>query len=137
MARRLRRLSAKKPANLDAADELLGRARKCFGRPEYDQTFEAEPGSSAATLRRIAWSHDERRIELRQLHPLRGGPVFLSVSAAAALRELGAAGLAPFPEPARSEPWWQRSLAPPKPLEPEESAALGDAFVRLLAQLDH
>lgn len=118
-------------------DELIGRARKCFGRPEYDQTFEAEPGSSAATLRRIVWNHDERRIELRQLHPLRGGPVFLSVSAAPTLRELGTAGLAPFPEPARSAPWWQRSLEPPKPVEPEESAALGDAFVQLLAQLDH
>ncbi len=118
-------------------DELARRGRTCFGVPEFDQTFEAEPGSPRATLRRIGWIHGDRRIELRQLHPLRGGRVFLSVTTSATIREIGAAGLAGFPEPDRSESWWRRPTAPPRPATAEERKQLGDAFVRLLSQLDH
>ena len=120
-----------------ALDGLSRRAQRCFGAPRFDQKFEAEPGSPAATLRRIGWTHGERRIELRQLHPLRGGPVFLSISSNTALRALGKAGHAPFPEPDRSEPWWQRETSPLEPVTAEEQSALDDRFARLLAQLDH
>ncbi len=118
-------------------DELSRRARTCFGEPEYDQTFEAEPGSPKATLRRIGWRHGDRQIELRQLHPLRGGPVYLSVSRRATLREIGTAGVVPFSEPDRSAPWWQRSLEAPRPVTPEEREELGLAVLGLLSQLDH
>ena len=118
-------------------DALVERARRCFGRPDFDQTFEAEPGFPAATYRRVGWSHGERRIELRQLHPLRGGPVYLTLSSTPALRELVAAGLAPHPEPVQSAPWWQRPMTPLEPAAPAEREARGKAFVRLLAQLDH
>ena len=118
-------------------DELGRRARVCFGPPEYDQTFEAEPGSSRATLRRMLWKHGDRQIELRQLHPLRGGPVYLSVTATGPLREIGAAGRAPPPEPDRTESWWRRPATPLVPASPAERDRLGRDFMRFLAELDH
>ena len=118
-------------------NELGQRGRACFGPPDYDQTIEAEPGSPTATLRRIGWTHGDRRIELRQLHPLRGGPVYLSISLDAVLHQIGAAGVARFPEPDRSGPWWQRTLKAPAPVQAEEQKRLGQAFVGLLSQLDH
>lgn len=118
-------------------DELSRRASVCFGPPEYDQKFEAEPGSPLATLRRIGWVHGGRRIELRQLHPLRGGPVYLSVSESATLREIGAARVADFPPPDRSGPWWQRSMKVLVPATDAEQKRLGDEFLGLISQLDH
>lgn len=118
-------------------DELVRRGSICFGPPDYDQKFEAEPGSPVATLRRIGWTHGDRRIELRQLHPLRGGPVYLSVTRSAVLREIGAAKLTPFPVPDRSGPWWQRSMQALRPATDEEQKKLGSAFLGLLSQLDH
>jgi len=118
-------------------DELAERGRFCLGTADLDQTFEAEPGSAEATLRRVVWTHEDRRIELRQLHPLGGGPVYLSATDLAALRAMGAAERAPFPDPSRSAPWWQRSLRPPKPADPEERAHLGRRFLALIGELSH
>jgi hypothetical protein len=118
-------------------DELVRRARICLGPPLYDQRFEAEPGSPRATLRRIGWRHGSLEIELRQLHPLRGGPVYLTVTRRGALREIAAAGVVRPPDPERTAPWWQRSMAAPRPASPAERKDLGDRFARLLSQLDH
>jgi hypothetical protein len=118
-------------------DEYGRRAAICFGAPEYDQTFEAEPGSAMATLRRIGWTHGDRRIELRQLHPLRGGPVYLTVTRTVVIRDMAAAGVARYPDPDRSGPWWERPTAAPQPAKPDERTALGHQFVELLAQIDH
>lgn len=118
-------------------DEFSRRASTCFGPPEFDQTFRAEPGSADATIRRIGWTHGERRIELRQLHPLRGGPVYLTVTSEKTMRALARAGLSGFPPPRSTEPWWRRSLEAPRPVAPEERKRLGDAFQGLLSQLDH
>lgn len=118
-------------------DVYSDRAKVCFGRPDYDQKFEAEPGSGHATFHRIGWTHGERRIEVRQLHPLRGGPVYLSVSDNAILREVSSSSVAMFPEPERSAPWWQRSMRLPEPASEEERERLGSSFLLLLSQLDH
>jgi hypothetical protein len=117
--------------------EFLRRAEICFGTPEYDQTFEAEPGSPKATLRRVAWIHGDRRIELRQLHPLRGDRVYLTITTSETLREIAAAGFRVFPEPDRSEPWWRRPTQAPRPATADERDALGRRFAALLSQLDH
>lgn len=119
-----------------ALDALAERARACLGRPVLDQTFEAEPGSPKATYRRIVWRHDDRRIELRQLHPLRGGPVHLVVGSRPVLRAMGDAGVSPPPLPATTVPWWRRGAAPVVPVAPDEAEALGLAFLRLLAHAD-
>jgi len=118
-------------------DEFLRRGEICFGAPEYDQTFEAEPGSPKATLRRVAWAHGDRRIELRQLHPLRGGAVYLTIQQVEPLREMVASGARAWPEPDRSAPWWQRSTGIPRPATAEEREELGRRFGVLLSQLDH
>lgn len=118
-------------------DELAERGRFCLGEADLDQTFEAEPGSADATLRRVVWTHESRRIELRQLHPLGGGPVYLSATDVATLRAIGAEERAPFPDPSRSAPWWTRSLRPPKPAAPEERARLGKRFLSLIGELSH
>ena len=117
--------------------EFVRRATICLGPPESDQLFEAEPGSPRATLRRAVWSHGDRVIELRQLHPLRGGPVYLTVTRQGALREIAAVGGALYPEPDRNAPWWQRSMRVPEPVTSEERVQLGAAFVILLSQVDH
>ncbi len=136
---RVYRIRWRLPAEFErpVIDELGRRARLCFGPPEYDQTFEARPGSSKATLRRIRWKHGDRQIELRQLHPLRGGPVYLSVALLGPLREIGAAGRAVPADPDRSGPWWRRPAQPLVPATDAERDRLGRAFVRFLAQLDH
>lgn len=118
-------------------DEFVRRGEICFGSPEYDQTFEAEPGSAKATLRRVAWRHGERLIELRQLHPLRGGPVYLTVTTVETIREIAAAGSRAFPDPDRSEPWWRRPTEQVRPATDEERETLGGRFARLLSQVDH
>lgn len=118
-------------------EELAERGRFCLGTADLDQTFEAEPGSAQATLRRVVWTHENRRIELRQLHPLGGGPVYLSATDLEALRAMGAAERAPFPDPSRSGPWWTRSLRPPKPADPGERAQLGRRFLALIGELSH
>lgn len=117
--------------------ELIRRARVCFGAPDYDQKFEAEPSSPKATLQRIGWTHSEIRIELRQLHPLRGGPVYLTVSQNEMLREVGASRVPLFPEPDRSAPWWERSMHALVPVGDEEREKLGSEFLGLLSQFDH
>jgi hypothetical protein len=113
---------------------LAARMETCLGTPRADQTFEAEPGSPDATLRRVEWREHGRVIELRQLHPLTGGPVFVTATDEARLRALGAAGGRPFPEPTRSGPWWERAR-PPEPATPDEAAALADALLGLLPLL--
>lgn len=118
-------------------DELVRRAGVCLGRAEYDQTIEAEPGSADATLRRIGWKHGDRMIELRQLHPLHGGAVYLTVRSNERIRAMGEAGMAPLPEPDRSAPWWQRSIKPVELADEGERKRLGDRFTALLTQLDH
>lgn len=118
-------------------DELAERGRFCLGAVDLDQTFEAEPGSAEATLRRVVWTHADRRIELRQLHPLAGGPVYLSATDLEALRAIGSAERAPFPDPSRSAPWWTRSLRPPKPVAAEERGRLGRRFLVLIGELSH
>lgn len=118
-------------------DELVARGELCLGPVDLDQTFEAEPGSSDATLRRARWTHGDLRIELRQLHPLAGGPVYLSATDSRALREMGAAGRAPFPSPSQTAPWWMRSARVPEPPTAQERKRLGQRFLRLIGDLSH
>jgi hypothetical protein len=47
-------------------------------------------------------------LELRQIHPRTGGPVYLTLSDLATLQGIAEAGNVALPEPERSESWWQR-----------------------------
>ena len=119
-----------------ALDVLLARGRVCFGPPAYDQTLEPKVGHPRPVVRRIGWRHGGRRVELRQVNPLTGGPVYLSIADETALEAANKAGAEP---PVASTPagsWWRqprRTRIPGK----AERRALGDAFGVLLAELDH
>lgn len=113
-------------------DALVARLAERLGPPAYDQTIEAKLGSGKATLRRAGWTLGERGLEVRQLHPLTGGPLFVTQSDLAALRRIVSAGGVVMPEPDTSEAWWRRPQAAPRlptSQEIEEWVAAVDALV--------
>jgi hypothetical protein len=103
---------------------LVSHLSERLGPPSYDQTIEAKLGSGKATLRRAGWKRGERALEVRQLHPLTGGPLFVTRSDLAALQEIVAAGGVLMPEPDTSEDWWRRPQKPPRLPTSQEIAEL-------------
>jgi hypothetical protein len=118
-------------------DALIERARTCWGRPEHDQTILAEPGVAEASLRRVTWQRGDRSVEVRQLHPLRGGPLYLTTTDLETVRAMGRAGVGPLGPPEWTGPWWARGAAPVVLAEREETQRLSHAFVHLLAHVDY
>jgi hypothetical protein len=118
-------------------DEIVHQATHCYGPPEYDQTIEAKIASGEATRRRAGWRRDGHLLEIRQLNPLLGGPVFVTVTDVDASRAIIAARGIVAPEPERrAEPWWKRSGEPPRLPSDDERAALVRAFAAILSQTD-
>jgi hypothetical protein len=118
-------------------DELVHQATHCYGAPAYDQTIEAKIASGEATRRRAGWRRGSRLLEIRQLNPLLGGPVFVTVTDIDASQAIIAARgtLAPEPEH-RVEPWWKRAGEPPQLPSEEKRAALVRAVAAVLSQTD-
>jgi hypothetical protein len=118
-------------------DELVHQATHCYGAPAYDQTIEAKIASGEATLRRAGWRRGGRLLEIRQLNPLLGGPVFITVTDIDASQAIIAARgtLAPEPE-RRAEPWWKRAGEPPQLPSEDERAALVRAVAAVLSQTE-
>jgi hypothetical protein len=118
-------------------DAIVHQAGHCYGEPEYDQTIEAKIASGEATFRRAGWRREGRLLEIRQLNPLLGGPVLVTVTDVAASRAIIAAegSLAPEPD-RRSQPWWQRAGGTPRLPSDEEREALVRAFAGILSQTD-
>ncbi|MEN8161990.1 MAG: hypothetical protein ABFS41_18115 [Myxococcota bacterium] len=114
---------------------LVSHLRERLGPPVYDQTLEAELGSDRADLRRVGWLRGERRLELRQLHPLAGGPTYLSLADRTAMQAIVDAEAVVMPEPESSGSWWRVPQAPPQLPSPEEGAELAAALDPLLAML--
>jgi hypothetical protein len=116
-------------------DDIVHQVTHCYGKPEYDQTIEAKIASGEATRRRAGWRRDGRLLEIRQLNPLLGGPVYVTVTDLAASRAIIAArgSLAPEPE-RRGEPWWQRPKGPSRLPSDAERAALARAVAVVLSQ---
>ena len=106
-----------------------------LGRPYYDQTIEGKFGSGRATMRRAGWKNEDRNLELRQLNPMVGGPLFLTVSDLGAIREIIASGGTAAPEPDSIGPWWQKAVKPLPPVTPPERKALLDGFHVVLARV--
>ena len=96
-----------------------------FGRHLYDQIFEAKPGSPKAERRRAGWKRAGKLLELRQLSPRSGGPLFITVTHLATSQSIiDAAGIL-MPEPDTMNPWWRRpQKAPEVPTAAQRSAAL-------------
>ena len=115
-------------------DELVAQATACYGAPHYDQEPEWRLAEAKASLRRSGWQRDDRLLEVRQLHPLNGGPVFMTTTDLAAVRKLVAGGGAASPDPVSSPPWWLRKRTPSGELSAEEREALTRDFARLLSR---
>lgn len=106
-----------------------------FGKPLYDQQIEGKLASGKATLRRTAWRSEARILEVRQLHPLVGGPTFLTLSDEVAVRVIVASRGAVLPEPESSGAWWQEPVRRLAILTPAETELLLQAIDPLLSQI--
>jgi hypothetical protein len=106
-----------------------------LGKPYYDQTIEGKFGSGRATMRRTGWKNEDRNLEVRQLNPMVGGLLFLTVSDLGAIQEIIASGGTAAPEPDSIGPWWQKAVKPLPPVTPPERKALLDAFHVVLARV--
>jgi hypothetical protein len=105
-----------------------------FGKPYYDQLIEANFGSGRATLRRAAWQRGSLTLEVRQLNPLVGGPIFLTLSDQAKVKTIIASGGTAAPEPDSIGTWWQKPVKPLPPLSSGERKTLLAAFDVVLAR---
>jgi len=116
-------------------DDFVRQAAHCYGPFRYDQTIEAKLGSGEATLRRAGWERDGRLLEIRQLNPLGGGPLFVTVTDRKNSKAIIAARGSLAPEPTRrAEPWWQRKNRSPAPPSDDERSALIRALAAVLSQ---
>ena len=116
-------------------DEVVARAAKRFGRPAYDQTMRAKPGSARADLRRVGWNLGGRALEIRQLHPFTGGPIFVSLADRAALQAIVDRRETPLPQPDSTGAWWRRAQRPPSALNEAERRTRVDEIGALLDRI--
>jgi len=116
-------------------DDFVQQAAECYGPFRYDQTIEAKLGSGESTLRRAGWERNGRLLEIRQLNPLGGGPLFVTMTDRKISKAIIAArgNLAPEPK-RRSEPWWQRQNPSPAAPSEAERSALVQALAAVLSQ---
>ena len=116
-------------------DDFVQQAAECYGPFRYDQIIEAKLGSGESTLRRAGWERNDRLLEIRQLNPLGGGPLFVTMTDRKISKAIIAARGSLAPEPKRrSEPWWQRQNPSPAPPSEAERSALVRAFAAVLSQ---
>jgi hypothetical protein len=114
---------------------LVARLRERLGKPYYDQQIEGKFASGRATLRRAAWRRADRSLEVRQLHPQNGGPLYLTLSDPIAIRAIVASRGTVAPEPESSGPWWQEPQKSPGILTPGERDTLLRAVEALLGPI--
>jgi len=116
-------------------DDFVHQAAQCYGPFRYDQTIEAKLGSGESTLRRAGWERNGRLLEIRQLNPLGGGPLFVTMTDRKISKAIIAARGSLAPEPnRRSEPWWQRKDTSPASPSDDERSALVRALAAVLSQ---
>ncbi len=119
--------------NLPIMGDLVVQTTACYGPPEYDQEPEWKLSDGKAKLRRTGWQRDDRLLEVRQLHPLNGGPVFVTVTDLATVRAIVAAQGFASPDPETSPPWWEKPQATRAELSDEEREGLVHAFAHVLS----
>jgi hypothetical protein len=109
-------------------DSLVTGLTAKLGKPYYDQTILGKFGTGRATLRRSAWRDGTQLLEVRQLNPMVGGPLFVTVSDQGTIKQIIASGGTAAPEPNSIGPWWQTPVNPLPPLTVRERRALLAAF---------
>lgn len=114
---------------------LISRLEASLGKPDYDQTIHAKLGSGKSDLRRTGWRRGGRVLEVRQLHPFTGGPLFVSLSDVAAMDRIVTAKGVVLPQPESTDAWWsrsQRDVALPSATQAEELAGVVRRLVTTL-----
>lgn len=114
---------------------LVAHLSERFGEPAYDQTLEGRIGSPRAELRRVGWRREGRALELRQLHPMTGGPLYLTLSDPAAMQAIVEARALVMPQPERRESGVDELGRPPVLLSSKERESLLAGVDALLAQI--
>jgi len=114
-------------------EPLVAHLRESLGPPAYDQTLSARLGSGKSELRRTGWRRGTLALELRQLHPFTGGPLYLTLSDVAAMQAIVEARATVLPQPETSGEWWRRPQPPPALLTSAERNALLAAIAALVA----
>jgi len=114
-------------------EPLVAHLRERLGPPAYDQTLAAKLGSGRSELRRTGWRRDGLALELRQLHPFTGGPLYLTLSDVAVMQAILEARATALPQPESSGEWWRRPQSPPALLTTAERDALLAAIDALIA----
>jgi len=114
-------------------DDLVAQATACYGKPVYDQEPEWKLSDGKALLRRTGWERGRRLLEVRQLHPLHGGPVYVTVTDLGTARAIVAARGFASPDPETSPPWWERPQAKHGELSDEERDRLVHGLAHLLS----
>lgn len=114
-------------------EPLVAHLRDGLGPPVYDQTLAAKLGSGKSELRRVGWRRGTLALELRQLHPFTGGPLYLTLSDVAAMQAIVDARAMVLPQPETSGDWWRRPQSPPTLLTTAERNALLAAIDVLIA----
>ncbi len=90
---------------------LLHQAGHRLSKPQVDELVGSEPHVPAAlapVLRHASWTWNGRSLELRQLEPLSGGTVFLTLSDQRLEQEAKAAREHPPHQPDRMKFFWER-----------------------------
>jgi hypothetical protein len=105
-----------------------------LGEPVYDQTLKAKLGSPKADRRRTGWRKGSRALELRQLHPFDGGPLYLTVTDLEAAQTVIDAGGTLLPEPETSGTWWKKPQRTPRLLTSQETTELLSAVDLLVTE---
>jgi hypothetical protein len=116
--------------------DFVAQAEEKFGKPHHDQTIKEKFGSTKVDRRRVAWNRGDRSLELRQLSPFSGGPVYLTRSDQKALRAIVASKGMVAPAPDSRPPWWQNPRKEVKIVTKKEREALLVAFGRILSKID-
>jgi hypothetical protein len=114
-------------------DPVVSRLSERLGAPAYDQTIEGKLGSGKATLRRAGWTEAGRGLEVRQLHPQTGGPLYVTQSDLEALQAIVSEGGVVMPEPDTTQAWWRRPQSAPR-LPTADEIAEGVAAVEALVR---
>jgi hypothetical protein len=107
-----------------------------LGAPDYDQTLEAKLGSGRSELRRSGWHRGDQWLEVRQLHPATGGPIFITLSDRRLVQSIVDARAVAIPQPESVGDWWGRPQKTPSLLGGAERDRLLAAVDALLARID-
>lgn len=106
-----------------------------FGKPYYDQRIEAPFGSGRSTLRRAAWRSGDRNLELRQLNPMVGGPIFMTLTDLERVQKIVASGGTAAPEPETIGRWWNAPIEAQEIMTAAQRASLLAAFKAVWTQM--